>query len=124
MPVDEDHAAFKAEVDGRMYYFCSEACMLTFVQPEKERSELKRLVYFSVTLGATLMALMFYTGPLPLFEKKMWAFLLATPVQFIAGWKYYRGAWGAFKAGTANMDTLIVGEHGGHSRQVPLTWTP
>ncbi len=108
MPVDEEHAAFKAEVDGRTYYFCSEACMLTFVQPEKERRELKRLVYFSVTLGATLMALMFYTGPLPLFEKKLWAFLLATPVQFIAGWKYYRGAWGAFKAGTANMDTLIV----------------
>ncbi|NIP35618.1 MAG: hypothetical protein GWN39_11645, partial [Thermoplasmata archaeon] len=38
----------------------------------------------------------------------MWAFILATPVQFIAGWRYYRGAWGAAKARTMNMDTLIV----------------
>jgi Cu+-exporting ATPase len=108
MFVDEEHPAFTAEVDGRTYYFCSEACMLTFVQPERERQALKRLVYFSVSLGAVLMALMFYAGPLPLFPKQVWAFLLATPVQFVAGWRYYRGAWGAAKARTANMDTLIV----------------
>ncbi len=108
MFVDEDHAAFTAEVDGRTYYFCSEACMLTFVQPEKERQNLKRLVYFSLTLGVATMALMFYKGPLPLLPKKLWAFILATPVQFIAGWRYYRGAWGAAKARTMNMDTLIV----------------
>ncbi|UCD46053.1 MAG: heavy metal translocating P-type ATPase [Candidatus Bathyarchaeota archaeon] len=108
MFVDEEHPAFTAEVDGRTYYFCSEACMLTFVQPERERQALKRLVYFSVSIGATVMALMFYTGPLPLFSKHVWTFLLATPVQFIAGWRYYRGAWGAAKARTMNMDTLIV----------------
>jgi Cu+-exporting ATPase len=108
MFVDEDNPAFTAEIDGRTYYFCSEACMLTFVQPEKERQALTRLVYFSVSLGALLMALMFYSGPLPLFTKKVWALILATPVQFIAGWRYYRGAWGAAKARTMNMDTLIV----------------
>jgi len=108
MFVDEENPAFTAEIDGRAYYFCSEACMLTFIQPEEERKALKRLVYFSVSLGALLMALMFYSGPLPLFTKKVWAFILATPVQFIAGWRYYRGAWGAAKARTMNMDTLIV----------------
>jgi Cu+-exporting ATPase len=108
MFVDEENPAFMAVMDGRTYYFCSEACMLTFVQPEKERQALKRLVYFSVSLGALLMALMFYRGPLPLFSKKVWALILATPVQFISGWRYYRGAWGAAKAGTMNMDTLIV----------------
>ena len=108
MFVDEEHPAFTAEVDGRTYYFCSEACMLTFVQPEKERQNLKRLVYFSLTLGVATMALMFYKGPLPLLSKNLWAFILATPVQFIAGWRYYRGAWGAAKARTMNMDTLIV----------------
>lgn len=108
MFVDEENPAFTAEIDGRTYYFCSEACMLTFIQPEKERQSLTRLVYFSVSLGALLMALMFYSGPLPLFTKKVWAFILATPVQFIAGWRYYRGAWGAAKARTMNMDTLIV----------------
>jgi Cu+-exporting ATPase len=108
MFVDEDNAAFTTEIDGRTYYFCSEACMLTFIQPEIERKNLKRLVFFSVSLGVTLMVLMFYGGSLPLLSKKWWAFILGTPVQFIAGWRYYRGAWGAAKAKTANMDTLIV----------------
>ena len=108
MHVDEDHAAFTAEVDGKTYYFCSESCMLTFVQPEEERTALKRMVAFSLGLGLLTMAVMFYQGPLPWLSKGMWAFLLATPVQFIAGWRYYRGAWGAAKAGTMNMDTLIV----------------
>lgn len=108
MYVDETRAAFTAEVDGKTYYFCSEACMLSFIQPEVERRNLKRLVAFSVILGTATMALMFYHGPLPFLSKGLWAFLLATPVQFIAGWRYYRGAWGAAKAGTANMDTLIA----------------
>jgi Cu+-exporting ATPase len=108
MYVDEEHAAFTAEVEGRIYYFCSETCMLTFVQPEIERRNLKRLAAFSLILGAATMALMFYKGPLPILSKPLWSFLLATPVQFIAGWRYYRGAWGAAKARTMNMDTLIV----------------
>jgi Cu+-exporting ATPase len=108
MHVDEEHAAFTAEVDGKTYYFCSESCMLTFVQPEQERTALKRIVTFSLSLGLFTMAIMFYRGPLPWLSKIMWAFLLATPVQFIAGWRYYRGAWGAAKARTMNMDTLIV----------------
>jgi Cu+-exporting ATPase len=33
---------------------------------------------------------------------------LATPVQFYAGWRYYRGAYWAMRNRRANMDTLIV----------------
>lgn len=33
---------------------------------------------------------------------------LATPVQFWAGAKFYRGAWGAVRAGAGNMDVLVV----------------
>ena len=40
MYVDEGYAAFTAEVDGKTYY-CSEQCMLTFVQPKVERRNLK-----------------------------------------------------------------------------------
>jgi len=36
----------------------------------------------------------------------LWA--LATPVQFWAGWQFYRGAWGALKHRTADMNTLIA----------------
>ena len=36
----------------------------------------------------------------------LWA--LATPVQFWAGWRFYRGAWGALKHRISDMNTLIV----------------
>ena len=35
-------------------------------------------------------------------------FLLATPVQFWLGARFYRAGWGALKAGTANMDVLVA----------------
>jgi Cu+-exporting ATPase len=35
-------------------------------------------------------------------------FVLATPVQFWIGWRYYRGAWSALRAGTGNMDVLVA----------------
>ena len=34
--------------------------------------------------------------------------LAATPVQFWAGWPFYRGAWKALRHGSADMDTLIA----------------
>jgi Cu+-exporting ATPase len=107
MHVDEEHAAFKVEQGGKTYYFCSEGCMLTFQQPDVELKKLRNLAAFSLTLGIILMIMMFIPNP-PLFSHHIWGLLLATPVQFIAGWRYYRGAWGALKARTANMDTLIV----------------
>jgi Cu+-exporting ATPase len=36
----------------------------------------------------------------------LWA--LATPVQFWAGWRFYKGAWGALKHHTTDMNTLIA----------------
>jgi len=36
----------------------------------------------------------------------LWA--LATPVQFVIGAQFYRGAWGAFRHRTADMNTLIA----------------
>jgi Cu+-exporting ATPase len=107
MYVDENHAAFKVERGGKTYYFCSEGCMLTFQQPDRELRKLRNLAVFSLVLGAILMILMFVPNP-PLFSHHVWGLLLGTPVQFIAGYRYYRGAWGALKARTANMDTLIV----------------
>jgi Cu+-exporting ATPase len=34
-------------------------------------------------------------------------FLLATPVQFVIGWRFYVGAWKALRARTGNMDLLV-----------------
>src|SRR3546814_11966114 len=38
-----------------------------------------------------------------------WAQLaIATPVQFILGWRFYRAGWSALRAGTGNMDLLVA----------------
>ena len=39
----------------------------------------------------------------PLFQ-----FILATPVQFILGWQFYKGAYGALRNKSANMDVLVA----------------
>jgi len=36
----------------------------------------------------------------------LWA--LASPVQFVLGFRFYRGAWAALRHGTANMNTLVA----------------
>ncbi|MCJ7423465.1 heavy metal translocating P-type ATPase [Candidatus Bathyarchaeota archaeon] len=108
MYVDEETAVYKTVVDGKTYYFCSEQCMLTFTQPETERRNLKRLVVLSITLGLATFILGFFDVSTPLLPKNVWLFMLSTPVQFIAGYRYYRGALGAAKAKTTNMDTLIA----------------
>jgi Cu+-exporting ATPase len=47
-----------------------------------------------------------FGGHLPGGEYTKW--LLATPVQFIGGYRFYRGAWSSFKNRNSNMDTLIA----------------
>jgi Cu+-exporting ATPase len=46
--------------------------------------------------------------PIPMMWLKVLLLGLATPVQFWAGRRFYRGAWGALKHGQANMNTLVV----------------
>ncbi|MFO1225755.1 heavy metal translocating P-type ATPase [Roseateles sp.] len=38
----------------------------------------------------------------------LWQWLLATPVQLVAGARFYKGAWAALRAGGANMDVLVA----------------
>jgi P-type Cu+ transporter len=46
--------------------------------------------------------------PVPAWRLNFVLLALATPVQFWAGWRFYRGAWSALKHGGANMNTLVV----------------
>ncbi len=71
----------------------------------REITSVRNRFIFAITLGAIIMALMW----LPEFTGKpyvLWA--LATPVQFWAGWRFYRGFWGALKHRRADMNTLIA----------------
>ena len=59
----------------------------------------------AVILASIIMVLGFF----PSFAGQpylLWA--LATPVQFWSGWRFYRGAWGALKHKTSDMNTLIA----------------
>jgi Cu+-exporting ATPase len=40
--------------------------------------------------------------------KPLSLFLMATPVQFVVGWPFYRRAYGALRQRTATVDTLVV----------------
>jgi len=72
---------------------------------QREIRRVRNRFILAVVLGGTIMALMwtpFFTGKPYL----LWA--LATPVQFWAGWRFYRGTWGALRHKTADMNTLIA----------------
>lgn len=46
--------------------------------------------------------------PIPMLWLNLGLLALATPVQFWAGWRFYKGAWGALKHGETNMNTLVA----------------
>jgi Cu+-exporting ATPase len=37
-----------------------------------------------------------------------WQFILATPVQFGLGWRFYKAGWHGLKSGTGNMELLVA----------------
>ena len=54
----------------------------------------------------------------------LWQFLLATPVQFILGARFYKAGWHALKAGSGNMDLLVaLGTSAGWLLSVGLWWS-
>ncbi len=60
----------------------------------------------AVTLTLPLLAGMFMPNHEWLPRWLQW--MLATPVQFIAGWRFYRGGFNALRGGGANMDVLVA----------------
>jgi len=129
MYVDE-RTHLTAVVRGRKYYFCSETCLETFTAPEKELGRLKRLTLFSLGIGIPLFViglgqglgwwLMGLEEPLNLVF-----FFLATPVQFVAGYRFYRGFFDAIRNKSANMDVLIaIGTSAAWAYSAVVTFLP
>jgi len=67
---------------------------------------MKKILYFSLIFSVPALLISMFVMD---WQYKGIALLaLATPVQFVAGYSFYRGAWNALKNKTSNMDTLIA----------------
>jgi Cu+-exporting ATPase len=80
---------------------------------EKEYREIRNNFLFAAALTALILvgSLPMMLGampPIPMGWLNLGLLALATPVQFWAGWRFYRGAWGALKHVQANMNTLVA----------------
>ena len=120
-----DKATALTTVRGaRSYYFCSPACQQIFEDPERELKKMRTRVALALTgvlalavlragaflalaAGATIVSWAPIPA-LPWFTWGVWLFILVTPVQFIGGWSFYRGAWNAVRSRSINMDFLIA----------------
>jgi len=102
-----DIAKLRRAVEDAGYKLGLEAQTLEDVTTatQRELRGMRSRFIVAAILAASIMALMWA----PAFVGKpylLWA--LATPVQFWAGWRFYRGAWGALRHKTADMNTLIA----------------
>src|SRR3972149_6096636 len=123
MVVDK-HRSLKKEIGGRTYYFCSTGCVRTFEAPEEELKSMRKRVSIALA-GVVFLAILraaFFLGlaagatiitwapipQLPWFTWGVWLMIITTPVQFIGGWGFYKGAYNAIKSRMINMDLLIA----------------
>jgi len=80
---------------------------------EREYGKLRGDFFLAVALTALILLgslpmMLGFMPPLPVAWLNLGLLVLATPVQFWAGRRFYRGAWGALRHGQANMNTLVV----------------
>ena len=117
--------ALRNGIGGRTFYFCSSGCQRTFEAPDDELRSMKRrvtiamagvlvlaisrvAVFIGLAAGATLLT---WTpiDALPWFTWGVWMMILVTPVQFIGGASFYKGAFQALRRRAINMDLLEIG---------------
>ena len=107
MFVEEKPDSIRHAIEGREYFFCSSQCLDEFSEPEKELRKLKKQVVLSITLTIPIVILTFFQI-FSLATSHYIMLVLATPVQFWIGWRFYRGLWDGIKAKASNMDSLIA----------------
>ena len=80
-------------------------------EKQKELKDLRFKVIVSLVLGGLILWGSFpgLMKTAPMFLQNFWLqMILATPVQFWAGWSFYRATTSALKHRSANMDTLVA----------------
>jgi Cu+-exporting ATPase len=107
MIVAEGPNALRATVKGTTFYFCSEACRMEYLMPRVELARLESKVAIGAVLTVPILVLTY----LPVFApplKDYVLLVLAIPVQFYVGSRFYRGAYHALEARAGNMDLLVA----------------
>ena len=120
---------------GKEYLFCSNQCLHEFIEPEKELKKLK--IHVAISIGLTIPILFLSLPhmlpiqfgqflPMDLMNNSSYImFVLATPLQFWIGWRFYKGFWDGVKARASNMDTLIaIGTSAAYLYSAAVTITP
>lgn len=77
---------------------------------QKEVKTLKTLFIISAILALPLFSAMFFhmAGIHTILSNGYFQLILATPVQFIIGYRFYKGAYHSLRGGGANMDVLVA----------------
>ncbi|MBI5061510.1 MAG: copper-translocating P-type ATPase [Candidatus Aenigmarchaeota archaeon] len=76
------------------------------LEKKAEVSRMKKILIFNLAFAVPALLISMLVMD---WSYKGWVlFALATPVQFIGGYSFYRGAWSALKNKTSTMDTLIA----------------
>lgn len=135
MFVEEKPDSIRYAMNGKEYFFCSTQCLNEFREPEKELKKLKIQVAVSVALTIPIVFLSLphmlpaqfgHLLPEDLMHNSSYIMLvLATPLQFWIGWRFYKGFWDGIKARASNMDTLIaIGTSAAYLYSVAVTIAP
>jgi Cu+-exporting ATPase len=122
-PAQITEAAIEAEVKNLGYEILFEqpeamageaghhAMLMEKAARTKEIARLKAEFAFAALLSIPIFILSFpeLFGQILPMQNAGWVMLiLALPVQFVVGLRFYKGTWSALKARTANMDSLIA----------------
>jgi len=107
MLVEEGEHSLKTTRYGATYYFCSETCLFQFQAPEKALARLKRLVALGAVLTVPIAALTYLAIISNRATNNLAMFVLSIPVQFVVGFRFYRGSYDALRSRIGNMDLLI-----------------
>jgi Cu+-exporting ATPase len=124
MFVEEKHDSIRHSIEGKEYFFCSTQCLNEFTAPERELKKLKTVT--AASIGLTIpVTILTYIALLPMEIYNFVLLALTSPIQFWAGWRFYKGTWDAIRARASNMDTLIaVGTTAAYIYSAVVTFLP
>ncbi|MBI4307059.1 MAG: copper-translocating P-type ATPase [Chloroflexi bacterium] len=115
-PADDSVLAYREAIEASGYQYLGKV-EVAEGEAERSQSRARRVLLLktvlSLSVAAIIMAAMQYetigalAGISPT-TVNIVLLVLATPVQFWAGWQFYVSAWGALRHRTSNMSTLIA----------------